>query len=78
MVSLVVRDGATLVPDRETVLRAGDELLLITAPQVREAAERRLRAVGRRGRLARWLGEPGAPESENLLPVHPGKRQNAQ
>ena len=77
VVSLVVRDGSTLVPDRETVLRAGDELLLITTPQVREAAERRLRAVGRRGKLARWLGESGTPESEPLLPVHPGKHHNA-
>jgi cell volume regulation protein A len=64
VVTLIVRDGTTLVPDRDTVLRAGDELLLITTPETREAAERRLRAVGRRGKLARWLGEQGAPESE--------------
>ncbi len=72
-VTLVVRDGASLVPDRDTVLRAGDELLLITTPQVREAAERRLRAVGRRGKLARWLGQHGTPESEPLLPHAPRK-----
>ncbi|MEU1849360.1 potassium/proton antiporter [Streptomyces sp. NPDC019990] len=64
VVTLIVRDGTTLVPDRDTVLRAGDELLLITTPRTREATERRLRAVGRRGKLARWLGEHGAPESE--------------
>ncbi|WP_159770869.1 potassium/proton antiporter [Streptomyces sp. HM190] len=64
VVTLIVRDGATLVPDRDTVLRADDELLLITTPHTREAAERRLRAVGRRGKLARWLGEHGSPDPE--------------
>jgi cell volume regulation protein A len=52
------------VPDRDTVLRSGDELLLITTPNTREAAERRLRAVGRHGKLARWLGEHGGPEPQ--------------
>ncbi|MBT1093548.1 potassium/proton antiporter [Streptomyces sp. Tu102] len=64
VVTLIVRDGATLVPDRHSVLRAGDQLLLITTPYTREAAERRLRAIGRRGKLARWLGEHGAPGPE--------------
>ncbi|MFJ8184967.1 potassium/proton antiporter [Streptomyces sp. NPDC096105] len=64
VVTLIVRDGATLVPDRDTVLRAGDELLLIATPETREDTERRLRAIGRRGKLARWLGEHGAPEPE--------------
>jgi cell volume regulation protein A len=63
-ITLIVRDGTTLAPDRDSVLRAGDELLLITTPDTREAVERRLRAVGRRGKLARWLGEHGAPEPE--------------
>ncbi|KUL42807.1 potassium/proton antiporter [Streptomyces regalis] len=62
VVTLIVRDGATTVPGHDTVLRVGDELLLITTPKVRQAAERRLRAVGRRGKLARWLGEHGDPE----------------
>ncbi|MDT6984168.1 potassium/proton antiporter [Streptomyces lusitanus] len=62
VVTLIVRDGTTLVPDRGTVLHAGDDLLLITTPGTREDAERRLRAIGRRGKLARWLGERGAPE----------------
>lgn len=64
VITLIVREGTSHVPDRETVLRAGDELLLITTPDTREAAERRLRAIGRRGKLARWLGEHGAPEPE--------------
>ncbi|MFP8959168.1 potassium/proton antiporter [Streptomyces nanhaiensis] len=62
VLTLIVRDGTTLAPRRETVLRAGDELLLITTPATREATERRLRAVGRRGRLAHWFGEHGTLE----------------
>ena len=69
VVTLIVRDGTTLVPDRDSVLRAGDELLLITTPDTREATERRLRAIGRRGKLARWLGEHGAPEPESAPPA---------
>ncbi|MFJ5557886.1 potassium/proton antiporter [Streptomyces sp. NPDC093250] len=61
VVTLIVREGTTLVPDPDTVLRAGDELLLITTPLTREATERRLRAIGRLGKLARWLDEQGSP-----------------
>lgn len=61
-VTLIIRDGTTIVPGHDTVLRAGDELLLITTPKVRQDTERRLRAVGRRGKLARWLGEHGDTE----------------
>ncbi|OEU85053.1 potassium transporter [Streptomyces abyssalis] len=62
VVTLVVRDGSSLVPREDTVLRGGDELLLIVSPAVRDAAERRLRAIGRRGKLARWYGEHGDAE----------------
>jgi cell volume regulation protein A len=54
-VSLVVRDGHTLVPDQRTVLRGGDDLLVVTPRKVREQTEARLRAVSLRGRLAHWL-----------------------
>jgi potassium/hydrogen antiporter len=64
VITFIVRNGASLVPDRDTVLRSGDELLLITTANTREAAERRLRAVGRHGKLARWLGEHGGPEPQ--------------
>ncbi|QNN54964.1 potassium/proton antiporter [Nocardioides mesophilus] len=57
-VSLVVREGHTLVPDTRTVLRQGDELLVVTPRKLREQTEERLRAVSRRGRLAHWLQEP--------------------
>ena len=58
-VSLVVRDGHTLVPDSRTVLRRGDDLLVVTPRKVREQTEARLRAVSLRGRLAHWLERPG-------------------
>jgi potassium/hydrogen antiporter len=54
-VSLVVREGQTLVPDTRTVLKRGDELLVVTPRKQREATEERLRAVSLRGRLAHWL-----------------------
>jgi cell volume regulation protein A len=68
VVTLVVRDGTSLVPDRNTVLSRGDELLLVTTPATREAAERQLRAIGRRGKLARWFGERGDPEEPRSAP----------
>jgi len=57
-VSLVVREGRTLVPDPRTVLRHGDDLLVVTPRRLREATEDRLRAVSRHGRLAHWLDGP--------------------
>ncbi|MCC9306807.1 potassium/proton antiporter [Kitasatospora sp. RB6PN24] len=54
-VTLVVRDDKSFVPDRSTVLRSGDELLVVTTDAVGEATERRLRAVDRGGKLAGWL-----------------------
>ncbi|MFC7221428.1 potassium/proton antiporter [Streptomyces polyrhachis] len=55
-VTLVVRNDASFVPAPATVLRAGDELLVVTTDEVRDAAEKRLEAVGRGGKLAGWLG----------------------
>ncbi len=56
-VSMVIRDGETLVPERRTVLHHGDELLVVTPRRLREKTEERLRQVSRRGRLAQWLDE---------------------
>ncbi|MFD0544320.1 potassium/proton antiporter [Streptomyces mexicanus] len=58
-VTLVVREGKSFVPLPSTVLRRGDELLVVATDPVREAAERRLRAVGRGGKLAGWLHTNG-------------------
>jgi potassium/hydrogen antiporter len=54
-VALIVRDGQTLVPERRTVLRHGDDLLVVTPRKLREATEERLRQVSAGGRLAQWL-----------------------
>jgi potassium/hydrogen antiporter len=59
-VSLVVRDGAAFTPDKQTRLRERDQLLVVTTADARGAAETRIRAVDRAGRLARWRGESGA------------------
>ena len=58
-VSMVIRDGETLVPERRTVLRRGDELVIVTPRKSREATEERLRQVSIGGRLAQWLGTQG-------------------
>ncbi|MEX0427945.1 potassium/proton antiporter [Nocardioides sp. DS6] len=55
-VSLVIRDGQTLVPETRTALRARDVLLVVVPRTLREQTQRRLEQVSRRGRLAQWLG----------------------
>ncbi|WP_296603923.1 potassium/proton antiporter [Nocardioides sp.] len=54
-VSMVIREGHTLVPERRTVLRHGDDLLVVTPRKLRWQTEERLRQVSERGRLAQWL-----------------------
>jgi cell volume regulation protein A len=54
-VALIVRDGHTQVPSQRTVLRRGDDLLVVTPRRVKEQTEERLRSVSLRGRLAHWL-----------------------
>ncbi|AWB92889.1 potassium/proton antiporter [Aeromicrobium chenweiae] len=54
VITLIRRRGEIFAPKESTVLRAGDHLLLATSNEVRSAAERRLRAVSRGGRLAGW------------------------
>ncbi|CAM5234530.1 MULTISPECIES: potassium/proton antiporter [Streptomyces] len=58
-VTLVVREEKSFVPLPSTVLRHGDELLVVATDPVRDAAERRLRAVAHGGKLAGWLGTDG-------------------
>jgi potassium/hydrogen antiporter len=53
-VTLVLRAGSGFVPDQKTRLRQGDSLLVVSTVEVRDAAEQRLQAVSRHGRLARW------------------------
>src|SRR5664279_1043934 len=63
-ICLVVTDGRAIVPDENTRLRSGDQLLVATSSAVREVTERRLRAVGRSGRLAGFLGDDGQERSD--------------
>ncbi len=63
-VSLVIRSGTSLVPERRTVLRSGDDLLVVTPRKLREATEHRLRQVSQNGRLAQWLGGPAGRERD--------------
>jgi cell volume regulation protein A len=58
-IALIVRGGRGLVPGPDTVLRTGDRLLIVVSAAARARTERRLRAVSRAGKLARWLGEDG-------------------
>jgi cell volume regulation protein A len=60
-VTLVVREKQSFVPLPTTVLRHGDELLVVATDQVRDEAEARLRAVAQGGKLAGWLSGHGAP-----------------
>ena len=56
-VALIVRDGHTMVPADRTVMRRGDDLLVVTPRRIREETEERLRKVSRSGRLAQWWAE---------------------
>ena len=53
-VTLVVRDEKPFTPNRTTRLRTGDDILVVATRDSREDAEKRLRDVGRHGRLAGW------------------------
>lgn len=61
-VTLVVREDKSFVPAPTTVLRRGDELLVVATDPVRDATERRLRAIGHGGKLAGWLGTGGGTD----------------
>jgi cell volume regulation protein A len=62
VITLIIRDGHTFVPAPDTRIAIGDELLIVTTTKTRAAAERRLRAVSRRGKLAHWFNEFGEAE----------------
>ena len=61
VITLIIRDGHTFVPLPDTRIATGDELLIVTTSRTRTAAEARLRAVSRRGKLAYWFDEYGEP-----------------
>jgi potassium/hydrogen antiporter len=53
-ITLVVRDAGSFVPSPQTILRHGDDLIVVTPSTVRQATEDRLREVSAGGKLARW------------------------
>jgi cell volume regulation protein A len=57
-VTLILRGDETLVPGRRTVLRHGDDLVVVAPTQLRDETEDQLRAVHLNGKLARWRGAP--------------------
>ena len=59
VVTLIIRAGKPFVPQPMTRLAIGDEVLIVTTTATRDLAERRLRAVSRRGKLAHWFDEYG-------------------
>lgn len=63
LLSLVVRGGVSFVPDQGSRIDRGDALLVVVTAAARESTEQRLRAVSRAGRLARWMGEDGSPDT---------------
>lgn len=55
VVSLVVRGGQSVAPDRSTRIRVGDRILIVTTESARASVEQALRSVSRSGRLADWV-----------------------
>ncbi len=58
-ISLIVRGEAGFTPTSTTRLQEEDQLLVVATEKARDAAERRIRAVDRAGRFAKWKGEAG-------------------
>ncbi len=61
VVSLVVRSGHSIVPDRHTRIRVNDRLLIVATESARASTEHALRSVSRSGRLADWI-DPSATD----------------
>ncbi|WP_241833372.1 potassium/proton antiporter [Streptomyces caatingaensis] len=74
-VTLVVREGTSFVPGPATVLRRGDELLVVATDPVRDATEKRLRAVAEGGKLAGWLGTSGTEDGTAVAGSGKGGRK---
>lgn len=68
-VSLVTRGAEVLVPDGRTVLRTGDQVLVVAARDQVGEVEDRLRSVSRYGRLARWYAPLEEPSTTRRFGV---------
>nr|WP_179423680.1 potassium/proton antiporter [Pedococcus badiiscoriae] len=58
-VTLVVRGGKGFVPQNNTAIRRGDQLLIVSTAEARSRAEKRVRSVSQHGRLAGWRDGSG-------------------
>ena len=58
-VTLVVRDEKGFVPEVNTAVRRGDQLLIVTTAESRSRVEKRVRDVSQNGRLAGWATGEG-------------------
>ena len=56
-VTLVVRNGGGFVPEPNTTIRRGDQLLIVATSETKARVERRVRAVSQAGRLAGWRSD---------------------
>ncbi|HEX5522934.1 MAG TPA: potassium/proton antiporter [Pedococcus sp.] len=56
-VTLVVRSGSGFVPEPNTTIRRGDQLLIVATAETKARVERRVRAVSQAGRLAGWRND---------------------
>lgn len=66
-VSLIVRKGTAFVPTRGTILRRGDQLLIMSTMAARQQAQAQLAAVNAHGRLAGWSASPGTPRPRSRV-----------
>lgn len=54
VLSVIVRDKEPFTPTEHTIIRSGDELLIVVGAHMRNALEERIREVDAEGRLAGW------------------------
>jgi cell volume regulation protein A len=85
-VTLILRGGEALVPTPRTMLRHGDDIIVVASERVRDAAEDRLRMVSEGGKLSSWLStdppdsavrrSSAAAEPGLVRRLRPGRRQS--
>jgi potassium/hydrogen antiporter len=73
-VALLIRNDRSFVPSLTTRLQHGDEMLIVAPRRMRDATERRIRAVSRSGRLAGWFGDHGQRADEDVALRRPPRR----
>jgi cell volume regulation protein A len=82
-ITLVLRDDEAFVPTPRTMLRHGDDLIVVTSEAARDAVEGRLRAVSAGGKLSSWRNpsspvasaEPDRPQIRRTRRQRPMRRR---